>query len=268
MSGKETLVKAEVQNADVSQNKSIQSSDISNYWKELQEEARQFDIAEEKKDANKLRSMSTDSNNEVFTAIFGSDLETIPKHSNEIEKIWEDHGWDAARDRAKEIRHEIEGNVGGSRKRCKTKKRRKTKKIRKTRKRCKFKKRFKTRKRRNPKKRRKTRKRRKIKKKLKQTIKRRKRGGDLPFCASFVSGGMDDVYATHGGILSGYKEADDDCLKKRGSNFKCNYANVAADSTQFQRRHVGAKGRLYFTGERKHKNLDTSCKLGQCCKTI
>ena len=77
---------------------------------------------------------------------------------------------------------------------------------------------------------------------------------------------MNTVYKKFGGIYTGYVESDNECQEKRGPNFKCNSATTAADNTKFQRRNPAAKGRLEFTDIRRHKNLNSSCKLGQCCE--
>lgn len=77
---------------------------------------------------------------------------------------------------------------------------------------------------------------------------------------------MDTVYDKFGGIYTGYINSDNECEKKLGKNYKCNSAKIAADLEEFQRRNQATKGRLYFTDEPRHKNLDSSCKLGDCCK--
>ena len=76
---------------------------------------------------------------------------------------------------------------------------------------------------------------------------------------------MDTVYDKFGGIYTGYINSDNECENKLGKNYKCNSAKIAADPEQNQRR-IKRKGRLYFTDEPRHKNLDSSCNLGDCCK--
>jgi hypothetical protein len=194
----------------------------------------------------------------------------------------ESERWDRAAKLAKRKRYEKEGRLheleGGKRKTRKRKtflrkrsQKRKKRKRRKTRKRKKRKlnkrtlrRPFSKKGRKNKRKTRKKNKRKLNKRSYKRS--RRKRGGDLPLCASFVPGGYDNVYSTHGGIFSGYIKSDSDCQQRRGANFLCNAAKIAADPEQYQRRNLSAKGRLYFTNERRHKNLKSSCKLGQCCE--
>ena len=285
--------------------KSSISPGIDPYMADLLRQAREYDLRkyaeqrERNNPANMLRQTSLSEHPdpkevEVLTALLGSDEYPNPQNVEDIEHIMSEHlvkeeeseRWDRAAKLAKRKRYEKEGRLdelgGGKRKtflrkrsqKRKKRKQRKTKRKlnKRTRRRPFFKKgrknKRKTRKRktflRKRSQKRKKRKRRKTKRKLNKRS--RRRGGDLPLCASFVPGGYDNVYSTHGGIFSGYIKSDSDCQQRRGANFLCNAAKIAADPEQFQRRNLSAKGRLYFTNERRHKNLKSSCKLGQCCE--
>ena len=281
--------------------KSSISPDIDPYMADLLRQAKEYDlkkIAEQRERNNPVNMLKQTSLSEhpdpkeaeVLTALLGSDESTNPQNVEDIEKIMSEHlvnskeseRWDRAAKLAKRKRYEKEGRLdeleGGKRKTRKRKtflrkrsQKRKKRKRRKTRKRKKRKlnkrtlrRPFSKKGRKNKRKTRKKNKRKLNKRSYKRS--RRKRGGDLPLCASFVPGGYDNVYSTHGGIFSGYIKSDNDCQQRRGANFLCNAAKIAADPEQYQRRNLSAKGRLYFTNERRHKNLKSSCKLGQCCE--
>ena len=83
---------------------------------------------------NLIRSLSHDDDAELITAIIPDEDGVSPPHSEEISKIWDEEGFDAAVKKARQRRKatQTSSNKGG---RKKTRKRRKIKKRRKTRRR-------------------------------------------------------------------------------------------------------------------------------------
>ena len=99
---------------------------------------------------NLSRSLSDDDDAELIFAIIPNENNVCPPHSKEIYKIWNEEGFDAAVEKARQLRKaQTSSNKGGrkkTRKYRKTRKSRKAKKSRKTRKSRKAKKSRKTRK--------------------------------------------------------------------------------------------------------------------------
>ena len=75
-------------------------------------------IENEKKNAPKLiRSLTYDDDAELLSAILPNEHGVSPPHSDDIAKVWDDEGYDAAVEKARKIRksNEVKSNKGGKR---------------------------------------------------------------------------------------------------------------------------------------------------------